>query len=228
MNLGISSIVQFFSGVQPQLSFHFILGGEIARGSLGTQLGHVFVGTAMTERTSAAPDSLCYRARFLQYSSRHPFLQLLPAAVSHLRSYSKRQLPSHVNCVASNMCGINRVASNMCVFPSHVSCVAPNTCLIHWMPLRPPNTQSHKNRNTYSNTMALRRACMQRVRNVMTTLVAGHLCFCLLLHASSRFSDSLSIEKLEVTTNAKICLVESVIRRHKTATTFQKKAKFPH
>lgn len=56
MNLGISSIVQFFSGVQPQLSFHFILGGEVARGSLGTQLGHVFVGTAMTERTSAAPD----------------------------------------------------------------------------------------------------------------------------------------------------------------------------
>lgn len=143
-------------------------------------------------------------------------------------SILEAELPSHVNCVASNMCGINRVASNICVIPSHVSCVAPNTCLIHWMPLCPPNTQSHKNRNTYSNTMALRRACMQRVRNVMTTLVAGHLCFCLLLHASSRFSDSLRIEKLEVTTNAKICLAESVIRRHKTATTFQKKAKFPH
>lgn len=197
MNLGISSIVQFFSGVQPQLSFHFILGGEVARGSLGTQLGHVFVGTAMTERTSAAPD---------------PFQKLLPAAVSHLRSYSTCQLPSHVNCVASNMC----VACAKDVFNS-LDAIAP-----------PPNAQSHKNRNTFSNTMALRRACMHRVRNVMTTLVAGHLCFCLLLHASSRFSDSLRIEKLEVTTNAKICLVETVIRRHKTATTFEKKAKFPH
>ena len=47
-------------------SFLFILGGEIARGSSGTRLGHVFVGTAMTERNSAAPDSFCDYAKFLQ------------------------------------------------------------------------------------------------------------------------------------------------------------------
>ena len=56
------------------------------------------------------------------------------------------------------------------------------------------------------------------------TLVAGHLTFC--LHACSRFSDSLHIEELTVTTHGNICLVESSTRRHKTATTKEKKSRF--
>ena len=81
----MSSIIEFFSGVQPfSRSFLFILGGEIARGSSGTRLGHGFVGTAMTDHTSATPAPFYHYPKF--YSSRHPFLHLLPAAVGRVRS----------------------------------------------------------------------------------------------------------------------------------------------
>ena len=56
------------------------------------------------------------------------------------------------------------------------------------------------------------------------TLVAGQLAFC--LHACSRFSDSLHIEELTVTTYGNICLVETSTRKHKTATTKEKKSRF--
>ena len=57
-----------------------------------------------------------------------------------------------------------------------------------------------------------------------TTLVAGQLAFC--LHSCCRFSDSLHIEELSVTTHGNICLVESSTRKHKTATTKEKKSRF--
>lgn len=56
------------------------------------------------------------------------------------------------------------------------------------------------------------------------TLVAGQLAFC--LHACSRFSDSLHIEELTVSTYGNICLVETSTRKHKTATTKEKKSRF--
>ena len=56
------------------------------------------------------------------------------------------------------------------------------------------------------------------------TLVAGQLAFC--LHACSRFSDSLHIEGLTVSTYGNICLVETSTRKHKTATTKEKKSRF--
>ena len=56
------------------------------------------------------------------------------------------------------------------------------------------------------------------------TLVAGHLCFC--LHSSARFGDSQRIERLNVTTCSNMCLVESMSRRHKTATSAERKTRF--